>query len=451
MQIIIVGCGNVGATLVEHLSKEGHNITVIDKYPERLRAVANQYDIMDIVGDGASFTVQNEAGVREADLLIAVTPSDELNLLCCLIAKKAGNCQTIARVRNPVYNREIAFIKEELGLSMTINPEYATALEISRLLKFPSAIKVDPFAKGKAELLKCKVEPNSPLCNIPLIDISTKLHCDVLVCTVERNDEVFIPNGDFVLQERDVISLVAAPNKANEFFKKIGMATNRIRNIMIVGGGKTVYYLTEYLLNVGMNVTIIERDKKRCNELNDLLPEALIINGDGTDKNILQEEGIDQMDAFIAWTDIDEENVMLSLFAKHLSNTKTITKVHRRSYDDIISSLDLDSVFSSRTITSEHITRYVRAMQNSIGSNVKTLYHLIEGKVEALEFSVNELSSVIGIPLKNLDLKKDLLICCINRKGKIITPCGDDTIEFGDTVVVVTTNTGFHDLKDILK
>ena len=451
MQIIIVGCGNVGSTLSEQLSKEGHSITVIDRVSEKVEAVANQYDVMGIVGNGASFSVQNEAGIEHADLLIAVTTSDELNLLCCLIAKKAGNCHTIARVRNPIYNKEITYIKEELGLSMVINPEQAAALEISRLLKFPSAIKVDTFAKGRVELLKCKVVEGSPLCGCSLMDISNVLHCDVLVCAVERGEEVYIPDGKFVLQEKDVISIVASPQHANEFFRKIGMTTNRVRSIMVVGGGETSYYLAKMLLAMGMEITIIEKDKERCNELSELLPKALIIHGDGTERNLLQEEGLEHVQAFVSWTNMDEENVMLSLFAKHVSKAKTVTKIHRIVYDEIINSMDLGSVLYPKYITAEYIIQYVRAMQNSIGSNVETLYRLIENKVEALEFCVGEQSPVTGVPLKDLKLKENLLICCINRKGRIITPGGQDTIEMGDTVVVVTTNTGFRDLRDILK
>ena len=451
MQIIIVGCGNVGATLTEQLSQEGHNITVIDREGEKVETVANQYDVMGIVGNGASFSVQNEAGIEHADLLIAVTASDELNLLCCLIAKKAGGCQTIARVRNPIYNKEISYIKEELGLSMIINPEHAAALEISRLLKYPSAIEVDSFAKGRVEILKCKVEADSPLCNCAMYEVSQKLYCDVLVCAVERGEDVYIPNGQFVIREGDIISIVASSKNAIEFFKKIGMGKSRIRNVMVVGGGETSFYLTQMLTAMGMEVTIIEKNKERCNELSELLPKALIIHGDGTERNLLQEEGLDRTHAFVAWTNIDEENVMLSLFARHVSKAKTVTKVHRIAYDEIISQMDLGSVLYPKHITAEYIIRYVRAMQNSIGSNVQTLYRLIEDKVEALEFYVDRNSSIIGMPLKDLKLKKNLLIGCINRRGNIIIPGGNDTIEAGDTVVVVTTNTGFNDLEDILR
>lgn len=451
MQIIIVGCGNVGSTLTEQLSKEGHNITVIDRDADRVEVVANLYDVMGIAGNGASLGVQSEAGIEQADLLIAVTTSDELNLLCCLIAKKVGNCHTIARVRNPVYSKELPYIKEELGLSMIINPEQAAALEISRLLRFPSAIEVDTFAKGRVELLKCRVKEGSPLCDLSLMDISSSLRCEVLVCAVERGEDVYIPDGKFVLKEKDVISLVASPKHANAFFKKIGMATNRIRSVMIVGGGETTYYLTKLLLHMGMDVTIIEKDKQRCNELSELLPKALIIHGDGTERNLLQEEGLEHVQAFVSWTNMDEENVLLSLFARHVSKAKTVTKIHRIAYDEIIDGLELGSVLYPKYITAEYIIQYVRAMQNSIGSNVETLYRLIDNRVEALEFYVGAQSPVVGVPLKELKLKENLLICCINRKGQIITPGGQDTMEVGDTVVVVTTNTGFDDLGDILK
>ncbi len=451
MQIIIVGCGNVGTTIAQQLSKEGHNITVIDMDGHKVEAVANHYDVMGIVGNGASFSVQNEAGIEKADLMIAVTASDELNMLSCLIAKKAGDCSTIARVRNPLYNKEIAFIKEELGLSMVINPEYAAACEIARLLKFPSAIKVDTFAKGRMELLKCKINEGSILHGRPLTYLSSGLHCDVLICTVQRGEEVFIPDGNFELREKDVISVVASPKKANEFFRKIGMATNRIKSSIIIGGGETTYYLAQQLLPMGMEIKIIEQSKERCNELSELLPQALIIHGDGTDRSLLYEEGLPRIHAFVSWTSMDEENIMLSLFAKSVSKAKTITKVHRIDYDEIIENLDLGSVLYPKNITAEYILQYVRARQNSIGSNIETLYQLIEDKVEALEFRVSKQSKLVGVPLKELRLKENLLIAGINRKRMSITPGGQDTIEVGDTVVVVTTNQGFHDLEDILR
>lgn len=450
MQIIIVGCGNVGTTLAEQLNKEGHNITVIDTKHDVVANVSNNFDVMGIVGNGAGYSIQKEAGIEEADLMIAVTGSDELNLLCCLIAKKAGDCHTIARVRNPVYSREINFIKEELGLSMVINPEDAAAMEIARVLKFPSAIKIDTFAKGRIELVKYRIEEGSPLCDHSLRDISAKMKCDVLVCTVERGDDVYIPSGNFILRARDEISVVGSAKNSVLFFKKLGVPTTRARNAFIVGGGETAYYLAKQLIAIGIAVKIVEMDKKRCEELSELLPQAMLILGDGTDRNLLLEEGLPQAESFVALTNFDEENIMLSLFVKSISKAKLITKVHRIAYDEIIEELDLGTVIYPKYITAESIIKYVRAMQNSIGSNIETLYRMNNDRVEALEFIVKEDSPVIGIPLQELKLKPNLLISCINHKGNIITPGGQNRIAVGDTVVIVTTLTGLHDIKDIL-
>lgn len=451
MQIIVVGCGNVGSTLTEQLSKEGHNITVIDCKNERLKRVTESCDVMGVLGNGASYSVQMDAGIEQADLLIAVTDSDELNLLCCLIAKKAGDCHTIARVRNPVYSREIDFIKEELGLSMVINPELTTAMAIAHLLKFPSAIEVDTFARGRVELSKIRLEKDNILVGCTMKEISFKLHCDVLICTVERGEEVIIPDGNFKLQEKDTISVVASSRNIVQFFKRMGLATGRIRDTMIVGGGSTTYYLAKQLLNMGIQVKIIEKDRDRCEELCELLPQADIIYGDGTERSVLMEEGVEGTQAFISMTNLDEENIMLSLFAKSVSHAKLVTRVHRMSYDELLDSLDIGSIVYPRYTIAESIVRYVRAMSNTLGSNVETLYKLIGDKAEALEFWIREDSPVVGIPLQELNLKPNILIACINRKGAVITPGGQDSIQVGDTVVVITTNTGLHDVRDILR
>lgn len=451
MQIIIVGCGNVGSTLAEQLGIEGHDITVIDIKNDVVQDLGNNYDIMGIVGNGAGYSVQKEAGIEEADLLIAVTGSDELNLLCCLIAKKAGDCHTIARVRNPVYSREIGFIKEELGLSMVINPEDAAAMEIARVLKLPSAIKIDTFAKGRVEMVKYRVEESSPLCDHKLKDISARMKCDVLVSSVERGEEVIIPDGNFVLHDRDEISIVGSARNTVQFFKKLGVPTTRARDAFIVGGGEIAYYLAKQLLAIGVGVKIVERDRERCEALSELLPQAIIICGDGTDRKLLFEEGMPQAESFAALTNIDEENIMLSLFVKSVSRAKLITKVHRIAFDEIIEKLDLGSVIYPKYITAESIIKYVRAMQNSIGSNIETLYRLNNDRVEALEFIVRENSPVAGIPLQELKLKPGLLICCVNHKGNITIPGGQSRISVGDTVIIVTTVTGLRDISDILK
>lgn len=450
MQIIIVGCGNVGVTLTAHLSSEGHDITVIDSNGKKVQQVASKYDVKGVVGNGASYLTLMEAGIEKADLMIAVTGLDEQNLLSCLFARKAGICHTIARVRNPEYIKEIDYIKEELGLSMTINPEYAAATEIARLLRFPSAIEIDTFAKGKIELLKFKMGSDSKICGLQLKKINSVIKCDVLVCAVERGSEVIIPDGNFVLEAGDVVSIVASPANAARFFKQIGIETNQVKDAVLVGGGAVSYYLAKQLCDMGISVVILEKDQHRCEELSELLPKARIINGDEIDRDLLLEMGLRETEAFAALTGIDEENIMLSLFAKRHSRAKIITKVNRISFDEIVDNMELGSVIYPKFITSEYIIQYVRAMQNSIGSNVETMYKLIGDRVEALEFSIREDSPVVGIPLQALNLKPNLLICSINHKGKVITPRGQDMMQVGDTVVVVTTNVGLKDVKDIL-
>ena len=451
MNIIVVGCGKVGRTLAEQLIQEGHDISVIDIDSSVVEEISNTYDAFGVVGNGAIYSTQKEAGVEQANLLIAVTGSDELNLLCCLIARKAGNCKTIARVRNPVYYEEIGFIKEELGLSMVINPEYESACEIARLLRFPSAIDINIFHKGRVELLNVKVEEGSILHNLSVKEIHSKLKCDILICTVEREKEVIIPNGDFVIQERDIVSIIAPHKKAIEFFTKIGVLHSSVKNTMLIGGGDISYYLAQLLEKSGVNVKIIEDNRKRCEKLIELLPKTMVIHGDGTDKDLLLEEGIKEVESFASLTGIDEENILLSLYAKSKSKGKVITKVNRINFDEVIKSLNLGSVIYPKYITMQYILQYVRAMNNSIGSNVETLYKIKKDKAEALEFYVNEGSNLIGIPLEKLDLKPNLIICSINRNGKIITPKGQDCIKKGDHVIVVTTNIGLHDLSDILR
>lgn len=441
----------MGTALIEQLNKEGHDITAIDTNKDVVEVIVNKIDIMGVVGNGASYNIQLEAGIENTDLLIAVTGSDEVNLLCCLIAKKYGNCHAIARVRNPVYSQEISMIKDELGLSMIVNPEYAAANEIARILRFPSAIKIDTFAKGRAELLKFRITSGSPLDNSSLIDISKHLKCDVLICAVERGDQVIIPNGSFVLKEKDIISIVASPNKAGEFFKKMGIKTHQVKDTLIVGGGELTFYLANILLSMGIDVTIIEQKRERCEFLSELLPKAIVIHGDGIDQSLLQEEGLDSVESFVALTNLDEENIMLSLYAKSRSKAKIITKVNRITFDDVINQLDLGSIICPKHITAEYIIRYVRGMQNSIGSNIETLYKIIDNRAEALEFIVKNGSPLIDIPLEKLNLKDNIIIACINHNGKIIIPKGQDVIKEKDTVIVVTTITGLNDIRDILK
>lgn len=452
MQIIIVGCGNVGMALTQQLSKEGHDITVIEQQSDVVQSAVNNLDVKGIVGNGASYSIMKDAGIDTAELMIAVTDSDELNLLCCLIAKKAGNCHTIARVRNPEYRTEINFIKEELGLSMVINPEEAAATEAGRLLKLPSATKIETFARGRAELVKLIIDENSRLKDIALKDIPGDLKKHVVIAAVFRGNDVYIPNGSFILRTGDEITILGSSKNTLNFFKKLGLPTAKAHSTMIIGCGETGFYLAKQLISLGVKVIIFDKDADRCKELTDLLPQALIINGDGTDKDMLLEEGATRVESFVSLTNLDEENIMLSMYIKSINpKAKLITKVHRISYGDIIGSLNIGSIIYPKNITAERIVQFVRGMSASKDSNIETLYKLNDDRVEALEFIVKSGSPVIGKPLSALKLKKDILIACINHYGEIITPSGDSIIRDRDSVIVVTKMTGLKDISDILE
>lgn len=451
LKIIIVGCGKVGTTLVERLSGENHDITVIDADAEVIQKVAGTYDVMGIIGNGASYSVQMEAGIKSTDIIIAVTESDELNLLCCTVAKKVGNdCAAIARVRNPDYSEELGYLRDKLGLSLVINPELETAREIARLLRLPTALGINSFAKGQAELVKFRI-PQGNFLHDRMIASLQELKCDFLICGVERDGKIYIPDGSFVLKEMDLLSFIATPVNTQKFFKQIGVDTHQVRNCMVIGGGKTSYYLAKQLTDMNIDVKIIEMNAKRCEELSLLLPKALIIYGDGSDEALLREEGIEGIDAFVPLTGLDEENILLTLFARSCANAKVITKINRSTFNDVIEDMELGSIIYPRYMTSETILTYVRAMQNSIGSNIETLYYIFDNRAEAIEFKVERDSPVIGRPIMELPLKNDLLITCLNRNGNIMIPRGSDMIQEGDRVVVVTTHSGFHDVRDILK
>ena len=449
MNIIIVGCGKVGEELAHRLNEEGDNITVIDIDSTKVNDVTSRLDVLGVTGNGATHLVQQEAGIRDADLLIAVTGSDELNLLCCLIAKKEGNCQTIARVRDPQYSTEAPYLKEELGLAMVINPEFQAAAEIARVLRFPSAIKIDTFAKGKVDLMKFRLPENCVLTGCSVKEIATNLKCDVLVCTVERGDEAFIPNGEFVFGEKDIISIIASPANANAFFRKIDYKINQVKDCMIAGGGDVAYYLCRILRKAGISLKLIEKDPKRCEKLCTALPEVTVICGDAADQQILLEEGLENANSFAALTNLDEENIMLSLFARVKGCKKLVTKINRIDFFDVIKQLDLDSIIYPKNITSELIVSYVRAMKNTIGSNVQTVYSIIKGKAEAAEFLIKDTSPVLGKPLMELKFKPNVLVAVILRGNRVIIPRGSDVIEKNDSVIVVS-DIRPHDISDIL-
>ncbi len=451
LNIIIVGCGKVGSSIVEQLIKEGHDITIIDKNPDKIQELSNIHDIMGLVGNGASYSVQMEAGIEKADLIIAVTGSDELNLLCCTVATQVGNCAAIARVRTPDYSKEAEYLRNKLGLAMIINPELEAAKEAARILYLPTALEVNSFAHNQAELVKFRIPDGNVADGLSIAELNRKIESTFLICAVERNGEVYIPDGDFVLASDDIVSFVASNKESKIFLEAIGFKTNSVKDTMIVGGGNVAYYLAEQLLKRGISVKIIEKDRNRCEELSVLLPKAIIINGNGTEQELLKEEGIEYAESFVPLTGVDEENILLTLYANQVSNAKVITKINRLGFRNVINNLNLGSVLYPKYITAEAIIAYVRAKKESLTKNIETLYHMFDSRVEAIEFRVDEESVVTGTPLKDLSLKKNLLICFINRNGKIIIPSGQDSIQIGDTVMIVTTHLGFSNIKDILK
>ena len=451
MNIIIVGCGRVGQTLAEKLNSDGNEVTVIDMSTDKVNETMELADVMGVVGNGATHTTLREAGIKSADLFIAVTNSDELNLLCCMIAKKEGDCKTIARLKSPEYSDEMEYIRTELGLAMVINPEYATAEEIARVLRFPSAIKIEPFAKGKVEIIKFKIPENSVLIGMSVKDLMIKHPSEVLVCTIERGDEAYIAKGDSVFQEKDVVSIVASPKNANDFFRKIRRKDPSVHSAMIIGGGAITHYLCEILEKSSISLKIIDRDESVCMELAEAFPKCSVICGKPTDKELLAEEGVASADAFLTLTNSDEENILLSLFAKEVNDGKLVTKIKRTDYDSVIKRLELDTVICPKNITADTIVRYVRSTKNTKGSNIETMYNIIEDKVEASEFIIKENSEIIGTPLSQLRFKPDVLVACITRADKVIIPRGNDVIMAGDAVVVVTKMLGLHDIVDVLR
>ena len=438
MKIVIIGDGKVGYMLAKKLSEEDYDIVLIDSNEKKLGEAMNRLDVFCVTGEGGSVEVQKSAGVPEADLVIACTSTDECNMLSCLIARRLGARHTIARVRNPIYFKQIDILKEDLHLSMAVNPEMTVAGEISRLLLVPSASKVETFVKGRVELIEFPVIGDSSL---------------VLVCAVERESNVFIPDGEYVMQAGDRLHMAASHAEINDFFKTLGhkKAQTKIRRVLICGGGRVSYYLATRLCNMGMQVKIIEKDSEKCENLCEILPKVTIINGDASDHDLLIEEGIGETDAFIALTGMDEENIIMALFAQSQQVPKVIVKINEERRARMVEDFGLDSVVSAKTATADAILSYVRARRNSQGSaNVETMYQLVDGKVEALEFAIKAKTRYTDIPLKELSLKSNNLIACIVRNRKIIYPSGDDCIRVGDNVIVVTMEKQIQDIEEIL-
>ena len=450
MKIVIIGDGKVGYKLAKQLSSEKYDIILIDNNEEKLRKSIERMDVFCVAGEGGSVEVQQRADVPHADLVIACTSTDECNMLSCLIARRLGARHTIARVRNPIYYKQIDFLKKDLHLSMVVNPELIVAGDITRLLLFPDASKVETFVKGRVELVEFPIHCGK-LEGLSFSELYARFQVQVLVCAVESGETVLIPDGDYILKAGDKLHIAASHQNMEQFFKKIALRKEKIKNAMICGGGRVAYYLASQLCNLGMNVKIIERNRERCEELCELLPKATIINGDATEHDLLIEEGIEKTDAFIALTGMDEENIIMSLFASKQSVSKVIVKINEDRRAMMIDELGLDSIVSAKTATADAILGYVRARRNSqCSANVETMYQLLDGRVEALEFIIKSENAYTGVPLKDLNLKVNNIIACIARGRKIIIPNGDDSIQVGDSVVIITMTKQIRDLDDIL-
>ena len=451
MQVVIVGIGKVGSTVAGYLAAEGHEVTIVDKNPAVVERMVNNFNVLGVCGNGASAEVQKEAGMAKADLVVSMTSSDEFNILCCVISRKSGARHTIARVRNPDYFHQMPFLRKELGISMAINPELEVANAISRTLRFPSATKLELFSKGRLEMAEITLPTGTMLEGLPLHKLLQKFGgIQVLLCAVQRDGQVTIPTGDFVLHAGDHINITASHENMSAFFKKLGIYQDQVKSVLLVGGGKISFYLARQLLQLGIHVTIIEQDEATCQTLSELLPKANILHGDGTDQELLVEEGLERMDACVSLTGIDEENIIISMFAMMNHVKKVITKVNRPPLFAIMRSLGIEGAVSPRSVTGEMVLRYVRALHNSTGNSVQTLYKLLDGRVEALEFIVGEKAPFIGKTLQDLPFKNGILVAGIIRNGKLIHPKGSDVLLAGDLVVVVTTITGLRDLSDTL-
>ena len=451
MEIVIIGLGRIGRTILRSLSGEGHDITIIDEDKAKVEQLIEKHDVSGVIGNGASMDIQKEANVKHADLVIALTRSDELNILACLVAKKIGAKNTVARVRNPGYRRQIEVMKDELGIAMVVNPERETANEIFNLINLPSVAQIERFAKGKVSLVEIVVEKDSSLIGETLISLGKRLSTKVLICAVQRGGEVIIPSGNFVIEEGDKIHFTSEAKALGDFLNEVNLVKSPLKNIMIVGGGRVGYYLADSLSNKKYAVKLIVNDRYEAEELAELLPKVTVILGDGAQHELLIEEGIEAMDAFVALTDTDEENMIVSMFANKKNVKKTITLIKSEDLYDMLDELNIRNKVSPKHIVASRVTGYIRALMNSRGSNVLNMYQLVNNKVEALEFAAKKQSSFYDKPLKEMRIKKNCLIACIIRKNEVVIPNGDDCIKLGDNVVVVTTHKSFDDLADVFE
>ena len=452
MNIIIVGCGKIGSTILESLVEEGHDVVGIDNDEQVITQITNVHDIMAVCGSGTDYDMLKEAGVANAEMFIAVTSSDELNMLSCYMAKKMGAKHTIARIRNPEYTQSnLGFLKQQLDLSMAINPESLAAVEMFNILKLPSAVKIQTFSRRNFEIIEMILKDKSALVGMKLMDLRNKINAKFLICVVQRGEDVYIPSGNFQLMAGDKIGLTASPSEIQKLMRSLKLDKKEAKDIMILGGSKIAYYLAKMLTASGNGVKIIEKDHDKCQELSESLDKVVIIEGDGAEQEILLEEGLNSLDAFVALTGMDEENILISIFASSHNVPTVITKVNRNELSQLASKLGLDCIVSPKKIVSDVIVRYARALENSRGSNVETLYNIMDDKAEVLEFNVRSDFKQVNIPLRDLKLKPNILIAGIIRERKPIIPNGDDMIMKNDKVIIVTSEQRLNDLSDIIK
>lgn len=451
MKIVIVGMGTIGGEVLRILSRDKHIITVIDENKNLIERAIEKYDVQGIVGNGASLDIQVEAGMKNADIAIALTQSDELNVFACLVAKTLGVKNIVARVRNPEYRQQIAAMKDELGIAMVVNPEQDTATEIFNLINLPAIAEVEYFANGKVLLVEVNVDPDSTLVNKNLIEIGQKFNTKVLICAVQRESEVIIPSGRFIIQAGDKICFTASAKALRDFLSEANIAKSPLKNVMIAGGSRIAYYLADQLSQKRYNIKLIEGDLNIAEDLAEKLPKVTVIHGPTTRHDVLVEEGIENMDAFVALTDDDEKNVITSMFANTKGVKKTITQIIGDDLYSMMDQLGIENAVSSKSIVADRITSYIRALANSRGSNIQTLYRLVDGQVEALEFIAKKQEKFYGKPLRDLTIKKDCLVACIIRHDRVIIPDGNTAIQLGDSVIVVTTHKNFGDLTDVFE
>ena len=451
MKIVIIGLGTIGKTILKNLAGEGHTITIIDDDKRKIEDLIERYDVLGVVGNGASMDIQNEAGVKDSDLVIVLTQSDELNILACLVAKKVGAKNTIARVRNPDYCKQIEVMKDDLGIAMVVNPERETANEIFNIINLPSVNQIEQFAKGRVSLVEIVAEKGCSLIGETLISLGKKLTTKVLICAVQRGDEVIIPAGRFKIEEGDRIHFTANAKSLGDFLSEANLVKSPFKNIMIVGGGRIGYYLADALSKKKYAVKLLENDLAAAEELAELLPRATVVCGNGTQHDVLIEEGIEAMDAFVALTDIDEENMIVSMFANKKKVKKSITQIKSDDLYGMLDELGINNNVSPKHVVAGRIISYIRALANTVGSKVLTLYQLVNNQVEALEFAAIKQEDFYNKPLRELNMKKNCLIACIIRQNEVIIPNGNSEIRLGDNVVVVTTHKNFDDLNDMIE